>query len=57
MLSVEMKLLVLLGWRYLRVALILRYLPRLLDAVLREGVPHRTIRRPLVWWLMRRLLR
>ena len=57
MLSAGMKLLVLLGWRYLRLALILRYLPRLLDAVFHEGVPYRMVRRPLVWWLMRRLLR
>lgn len=57
MLSPEMKLLVLLGWRYLRLALILRYLPRFLDAVFHEGVPYRAVRRPLAWWLIRRLLR
>lgn len=53
---IAMRLLVFLGWRYLRLALVMRYLPRLLEVLLRERVPYRFIRGPIVWWLMRRLL-
>ncbi len=43
-------------FRYLGYLLFLRYLPRLLDRALRDRIPHSAIRRPLVWWLVRRLL-
>jgi hypothetical protein len=49
------RLLILLGLRYARLALVMRYAPRLLDAVLRERVPHPLVRRPIVYWLVRRL--
>ena len=52
-----MRFLLFLGFRYVRFALVVRYLPRLLDALLNERVPHRWVRRPILWWLMRRLLR
>jgi len=52
-----MRLLFFFGLRYIRLALIMRYVPRLFDALLRERVPHHFVRRPLVWWLVRRLLR
>ncbi len=51
----EMRFLVFLGLRYVRFALIMRYAPRLLHALFRERVPP-FIRRPIVWWLVRRLL-
>jgi hypothetical protein len=44
-------------FRYIRLILFLRYLPRLLDHLFREKIPHRSIRRPLVWWLVRQVLR
>ena len=50
------RLLLILGLRYARLALIMRYAPRLLDAMLRQRVPHPLVRRPIVWWLMRRLI-
>jgi hypothetical protein len=53
----KMRFLVFLGLRYVRLALIMRYLPRLLHALLRQRIPHPVIRGPLVWWLVRRLLR
>ena len=52
-----MRVLIFLGLRYVRFALVMRYLPRLLDALLSQRVPHRWVRRPIVWWLLRRLLR
>lgn len=52
-----MRVLIFLGLRYVRFALVMRYLPRLLDALLSERVPPRWVRRPIVWWLVRRLLR
>ena len=47
----------LVAFKYLRLILFIRYLPRLLDHLLREKIPQRSIRRPLVWWLVRQLLR
>jgi hypothetical protein len=53
----EMRVLVFLGLRYVRFALAMRYLPRLLDALFTKRIPHRWVRRPIMWWLVRRLLR
>ena len=44
-------------FKYVRLILFMRYFPRLLDHLFREKIPHRAIRRPLVWWLVRQLLR
>jgi hypothetical protein len=44
-------------FRYIRLILFMRYFPRLLDSLFLKRVPHPAIRRPLVWWLVRRLLR
>ncbi len=52
-----MRVLFFLGLRCVRFALVMRYLPRALEALLSKRVPHRWIRRPIVWWLVRRLLR
>ncbi len=56
MLGGMVRLLLILGLRYARLALIMRYAPRRLDAMLRQRVPHPLVRRPMVWWLMRRLI-
>ena len=42
--------------RCVRLVVFVRYFPRLLDYLLRGRVPHPLVRRPLVWWLVRRLL-
>jgi len=48
---------VLVALKYARLILFMRYFPRLLDHLFREKIPQRAIRRPLVWWLVRQLLR
>jgi hypothetical protein len=51
-----MRLIFFLIFRSVRLILLTRYFPRLLDSLLREKVPQHWIRRPLVWWFVRRFL-